>query len=132
MGLQAFDENDGQEDIFQPDSMRVFEMLDGDINSQGLKIGHRAWLDLGSKEWESTTEAQKAAAYQIATGIKGWEPARLANMMLVKYKHMRQSTIDLTFKLLEEWSQQFPLPIEDVADATKLPVVINTKSKEEK
>ena len=101
-------------DDFDPGIEHMFSSLDGDVYAQGLTIGHRAWLDMGSEEWQQTPDASKAAAYQIATKIGGWDEARIKEMVLRRYKHLKESILDLTLESLKELSLLHPLHIEDV------------------
>jgi len=52
--------------------MNVLLMLDGAVQGQGLKLSSRDWLDLGSETWSTTSDKDKAAAYQ-AVVVAGWK-----------------------------------------------------------
>ncbi len=94
----------------------MLSSLDGDVQSQGIKVSHRDWLDMGSKSWESTDDKTKAAAYQAAK-ICGWEDGRLKALMLQQYKHLDQHMIDFTIKELQALAGRYPLEVEEVYDA---------------
>ena len=102
-------------DVFDPGIEHMCDILDGDIYAQGIKIGHRDWLDMGSEGWQQTPDAAKAAAYQVAIKIGGWDEARLKGVMLRRYKHLKGSMMEMTLETLQSLAIQYPLHIEDVS-----------------
>ncbi len=112
----------------QPSGKHVLSMLDGSVFSQGVKISHRQWLDMGSKEWSETSDKDKAAAYQAAK-VTGWEEKAIRGLMLGVYGHLKESTLDMTFKLLEELVKLNPIEVEEVK-SSKIETVIRPYTKQ--
>lgn len=98
---------------YEPTVAKKLESLDGSVHSQGVKIKHRAWLDMGSEEWTTTPEEIKAAAYQ-ASQATGWGETALKDMMIENYEHLSESTMDATIDFLKEMTEKYSLQIEEV------------------
>ena len=96
----------------------MLSSLDGDVQSQGVKVSRRDWLDMGSKGWNSTDNKTKAAAYQAAI-VCGWEDEQLKSLMLQQYEHLKPSMVDFTIKELQGLSKLHPLEVEEIYDAEK-------------
>ncbi len=103
---------------FDTGSEAMLSSLDGDVQSQGIKLSHRDWLDMGSKDWASTDDKAKASAYQAAI-VCGWEDLRLKSLMLQQYEHLDQHMVDFTIKELKGLAKSHPLEVEEVYDAEK-------------
>lgn len=88
------------------------DMLESSLQSQGIKCGHRGILDLGSKEWQDTPEKIKAIAYQSLIQ-DGWSEGGITDIMTRKYKHLSESTMQFTFKKLNEYAEKHPVEAED-------------------
>jgi hypothetical protein len=101
-------------DTHDPGIDHLFDALDGDVYSQGIKVDHRSWLDMGSEGWHNTTDELKAAAYQVAIKVGSWDEAQIRSMMLRHYKHLTGSVMDLTLETLRGLVEQYPLHIQDV------------------
>jgi len=101
---------------WSPDDAQVLSMLDGSVQSQGLAVSHRDWLDMGSESWGDTPDNVKAAAYQAAH-LTGWDDARLRQIMLHAYTHLTDHLMDTTMECLRGLAMKFPLHVE--ADSEK-------------
>ena len=99
--------------------MNPANSLNGSVHSQGVKIDYKAWLDIGSKEWQDTEAKDKAAAYQAAK-VCGWTDAGLVAIMVKDFgPRIDQFMANVTIDTLKEMSQQFPVPIEEVYEVKK-------------
>ncbi len=117
---------------FRPKPEDVLASLDGNVHSQGVKIGHRAWLDLGSKEWDGTPDSVKAAAWQAAK-VTGWQEETLKALMVDGYGHITDTTISMAISLLKSWESEYPLDVENVyetIDASNVPIRDGTSKTE--
>lgn len=99
-------------ECFNPSIDHILSSLDGDVQSQGIRLSHKEWLDMGSEEWGKTEDKAKAYAYQAAVKIGSWSDLRLKELMLKKYEHIKESFIDLTIEELKSLSEKYPLDIE--------------------
>jgi len=108
---------------FDPGVGHMLSTLDGDVQSQGIQLSHRDWLDMGSEGWQSTPDEAKAAAYQAALSVGGWDDGRLTSMMLRQYDHLQQSVVDLTLQTLHRLIDEHPLHVEDVKVQTTQVVI---------
>lgn len=124
----GLDELDEYHDSHQPEPDHLLVMLDGDVNSQGIKVSHRDWLDMGSAGWSTTPDKAKAAAYQAATKIGKWEKSRLREIIEKNYPHLQAAILDQTFAELDLLSLKHPLEVEDVG-SIQLPITINRRAK---
>lgn len=95
----------------------VLSQLDGAVQSQGVRIGALAWLDLGSKEWAETDDKTRAAAYQAAQ-VTGWTEESLKDTMRQAYPHILPSVLDYTFGVLRRLSQSYPVVVESTPTTT--------------
>lgn len=101
---------------FIPKSEYTLNMLDGDVQSQGIKLNHREWLDLGSKDWTNVPDKVKSAAWQAAK-LRGWDKTPIKNAMMEQYKHIKESMMNLVFEELESLVKKYPFEIEDLSAA---------------
>ena len=102
-------------DSFSPDLDTVFGSLDGDVQSQGIKVGHRDWLDPGSEGYANLPDEVKAAAYQAAK-VCGWDDSQLKSLMLQHYPHLDDQFMSLSIKTLVELEEKYPLQVDEVYD----------------
>jgi len=100
---------------FTPETSYVLQSLDGDVHSQGIKIDHRDWLDMGSESWSKTDDKLKAYAFQAAI-VAGWDTNSIKDALKTNYKHLTDTIINITFETLQELSKQFPVEVETVAE----------------
>lgn len=101
---------DAEKDYFIPKALDALMLLDGDVQSQGIKVDHRDWLDFGSKSWTTTPDAIKAAAYQAAL-VRNWTDNSLKNAMMDQYKHLKPSTMDMIIVELKALVKKHPLEV---------------------
>ncbi len=88
--------------------------LDGSVQSQGIKVSVRDWLDMGSEGWSKTPEVVKAAAYQAAK-VTGWQDAGLLKIMLDNwYPRIDEDSAKFTLETLQDLAQKYPLGVEEV------------------
>lgn len=103
--------------------MSVLVSLDGSVQSQGVKVSARDWLDMGSETWASTPDEVKAAAYQAAQ-VTGWKDSGLIKIMVDNWgPRIDEDTAKFTLETLKELAQQHPVAVEEVyKDETPAPV----------
>ena len=103
--------------------MNALVSLDGSVQSQGVKIGARSWLDMGSETWATTSDKTKATAYQAAQ-VTGWKDEGLIKVMVGCWgPRIDESTAKFTLDTLKEFAQQYPVAVEEVyKDETPPPV----------
>jgi len=103
--------------------MNVLVSLDGSVQSQGVKVNARDWLDMGSPTWATTPDQVKAAAYQAAQ-VTGWKDDGLIKVMVNCWSpRIDEDTAKFTLITLRELSQQYPVVVEEVyKDQSPLPV----------
>ena len=85
--------------------MNLRDTLNGSVQSQGIKVDVRAWLDMGSKEWQDTEPDIKARAYQAAL-VTGWTDQGLISFM----------TKEFAPRVDEEWAK---LTLDTLRDCLK-------------
>lgn len=85
--------------------------LDGAVQSQGVRVGARAWIDIGSKEWDATPEQVRAAAYQAA-GITGWSDGAIGDIVLSAFPFITPACWEYTLKLLQDLAKKYPVSVE--------------------
>jgi hypothetical protein len=94
--------------------MNAVSSLNGSVYSQGVKVDHRAWLDMGSKEWMDTSDELKAAAYQAAK-VCGWTDDGLKNIIVSSFSpRIDHFTADVIIETLQELANKHPIPVEEV------------------
>lgn len=92
----------------------MINSLNGSVHSQGVKIDHNSWLDMGSKGWQDTSDAQKAAAYQAAK-VCGWTDDGLKAIMISEFgPRIDDFMAELTLEALREFSVTHPIEVEQV------------------
>ena len=96
---------------FTPGIDNMINSLDGSIQSQGIKVGYRAWLDMGSEEYGNTPPKVQAAAYQAAQ-VTGWGDEALIDIMLVKHKHLTEHLMAYTIECLKDLAKHHPFEVE--------------------
>ena len=103
--------------------MNVLVSLDGSVQSQGVKVSARDWLDMGSETWATTPDETKAAAYQAAQ-VTGWKDEGLLKIMIQCWgPRIDEDTAKFTLETLKELAQQHPVAVEEVyKDETPAPV----------
>jgi hypothetical protein len=106
------------EEPFNPGTEHLLSSIDGDVQSQGIQLSHRDWLDMGSEGWQTTSDEVKSAAFQAATKVGGWDIQQLKSVMLHQYPHLQESVIDLTLQTLQSLTEKHPLHVEDVSVKT--------------
>lgn len=93
--------------------------LNGSVHSQGVKVDHVAWLDMGSKEWQTTPDKVKAAAYQAAK-VCGWKDEGLKALMMKEFgPRIDHFMADVTIENLQELAAEYPIPVEQVYEVKK-------------
>lgn len=88
--------------------------INGSVQSQGIKVNYKNWLDLSTKEWKETPDKVKAAAYQAAK-LCGWKDEGLKTAIM-SLPHIDQFIADATIETLKVLADKFPLPTEPVYD----------------
>lgn len=103
--------------------MNVLVSLDGSVQSQGIKVSARDWLDMGSETWTTTPDEVKAAAYQAAQ-VTGWKDDGLLKIMTKCWgPRVDEDTAQFTLQTLKDLAAQYPLPVEELKkDESKPPV----------
>jgi hypothetical protein len=110
--------------------MNAASSLNGSVHSQGIKVDYKAWLDIGSQEWQDTSNKEKAAAYQAAK-VCGWTDAGLISIMLKDFgPRIDQFMADVTIESLKEMAEEFPIPIEEVYEVKKEQPVFKIRGSE--
>lgn len=99
--------------------MNAINSLNGSVHSQGIKIDHRAWLDMGSVEWKDTPDETKAAAYQAAR-VCGWTDEGLKSIIITEFApRIDHFMADVTIESLRELASANPIPVEEVYEVKK-------------
>lgn len=89
--------------------MDVINALNGSVQSQGIRVDVRDWLDIGSKGWRTTSEKVKAAAYQAAK-VTGWTDKGLHALMLKEFApRIDEFQADLTLEILQDFEKKYPV-----------------------
>lgn len=97
----------------------MISSLNGSVYSQGIKIDHKAWLDMGSIEWKETSDKDKAAAYQAAK-VCGWTDDGLIAIMISEFApRIDQFMADVTIDTLREYANVYPVEVEQVYEVKK-------------
>lgn len=86
----------------------LLNSLDGDVQSLGVKISHREWLDIGYEGYSKVPDEVKAVAYQFAIK-RGWTDQSLTNLMMKSYPHLSEFILNDTINDLRNLSQKFPV-----------------------
>lgn len=98
--------------------MNVVNSLNGNVHSQGIRIGHKAWLDMGSKEWEETSPENKAHAYQAAK-LTGWTDKGLRQIILSEFRpRLDDFWADLIIDTLHSLEKEHPISITELKPIT--------------
>ena len=88
--------------------------LNGSVYSQGIKIDHRAWLDMGSEDWKTTSDEQKAAAYQAAR-VCGWTDEGLKAIIINEFgPRIDQFMADVTMETLHDLAAAHVVEVQEV------------------
>lgn len=94
--------------------MDIASSLNGSVYSQGIKIDHRAWLDMGSTDWAQTPPEQKAAAYQAAK-VCGWTDDGLKVLIIKEFgPRVDEFMANVTIDTLHELATAHPVEVEEV------------------
>lgn len=93
----------------------LVSQLDGSVQSQGVRLSCRAWLDMGSREWQETDNKTRAAAYQAAK-VTGWTDESIADIVRSAFPHIMASVLEYTLKQLVKWSEEYPVQVEVLRD----------------
>jgi hypothetical protein len=88
----------------------ILTSLEGDIQSQGIRISASAWLDFGSEDWKKTSDKAKAYAYQAAK-ITGWSETAIRNIASHFFPHHKPDFQDYIFSHLRFLESQYPAEI---------------------
>ena|ERR1019366_3625779 len=106
----------------------VIVSLDGSVQSQGVKVSVRDWLDIGSETWATTSDESKAAAYQAAQ-VTGWKDVGLIQLMMTAWgPRIDEDTAKFTLTVLKELSEQYPVAVEEVYKDESHPPVFKIKN----
>lgn len=92
---------------------RIIDTIDGNVQSKNIKVKFSAWMVIGSKEWEETSDETKAHAYQAALAL-GWTKESLIKTVCAVYDHIDPHMAKFTVSLLEELSETHTLQIEKI------------------
>jgi len=127
--MSGFEDEQAEEvePVHQPTRTQILSMLDGSVQSQGIKVSHRDWLDMGSEGWQSTPDNVKAAAYQAALAT-GWVDGRLVEIMLGAHTHLTDHMMKTTMEFLQQVAADYPLHIE-IVNKTDAKVEVRRHSK---
>jgi hypothetical protein len=113
------------------ESLDLEASLSGVVQSQGIKIPIRGWLDIGSKEWQDIESKEKAAAYQAAL-ICGWTDQGLLTFIKSKYApRVDEQMANMTLEVLQDSAKEFPVEIEQIGE-TKVDTPVFKKRGEDK
>jgi hypothetical protein len=105
--------------LFWRQNVNTVISLNGSVHSQGIKIDHRAWTDMGSEEWKNTPDADKAAAYQAAK-ICGWTDRGLSALIIKEFSpRIDQFMADVTIETLQELAANHPVEVQEVYEVKK-------------
>ena len=94
-----------------PGIQHALSSLDGAVYSQGIKVSHRDWLDMGSESYAATPEPVKAAAYQAAQAT-GWDETQIKHLMVAQYDHLTSHMMDVALETLQGLAQEHPVTVE--------------------
>lgn len=89
---------------------RIIETLEGNVQSQGIKVKFSNWMVIGSEEWNETPDQIKAYAYQAAK-VCGWSEESLKTLVVGVYKHIDKDMANFTISELEHLTKIYPLEI---------------------
>jgi hypothetical protein len=90
-------------------TMNKVSMINGSVQSQGIRVDVRDWLDMGSEGWRKTPEEIKAAAYQAAK-VTGWTDKGICALILSEFgPRIDEFQANLTLELLKEYEAKYPL-----------------------
>lgn len=96
--------------------MSSTSFLNSSVQSQGIKVDFRAWLDMGSQEWKETPEKVKAYAYQAAK-VCGWTDAGLKKIILDEFTpRVDDFMANVTMDTLQALAEQFPAKVEQIRE----------------
>lgn len=103
--------------------MKVLVSLDGAVQSQGIKVNARDWLDMGSENWSTVPDAVKGAAYQAALAA-GWKDEGLLKVITECWgERIDEEGAKFTLETLKEFAAEHPCEVEEVKkDESKPPV----------
>lgn len=79
---------------------KIIDSINGLVYATGNKIGIRAWLDIGSKEWQEVNDDQRKKAYNTVKA-SGWRDEALKILMLRCYTHLNETILDYNLKILQ-------------------------------
>jgi hypothetical protein len=91
---------------------RIIESINGNVQSQGIKVKFAAWMIMGSQEWNETPDQIKAYAYQAAL-VTGWTNQSLINTACGAYPHMDKYMAKFTIEHLVDLVKEHPLEIDE-------------------
>jgi len=87
--------------------------LNSSVQSQGLKLDVRDWLDMGSENWSKVPDEIKAAAYQAAK-FSGWTDDGLKVLMLKEFgTRVEEQDVSFVLETLKELANKYPVEIEE-------------------
>lgn len=85
------------------------KLLDGTVQSQGIKVSCSGWLDIGSEEYSKTPDQVKAWAYQAAI-ISGWTDKGIKKVVLDNWGYRITETLaDDILETLKLMALEFPV-----------------------
>lgn len=83
--------------------------LNGNVQSQGIKVDHVAWLDMGSNDWHETSSELKAKAYQAAKAT-GWTDSGLKKIIIDEFgPRLDHFWADTIIETLQALAEQYPV-----------------------
>lgn len=87
----------------------LLSQLDGSVQSQGIRVSAKSWLDMGSDEWKEVDDKTKAYAYQAAQ-LTGWKDEAIKEVVNHAFPYLN-SVIDYTLIQLKELAKQYPVDV---------------------
>jgi len=85
--------------------------LDSSVQGQGVRVGFRDWLDIGSEGWKSTPDKVKAAAYQAAK-LNGWTDKGLVSIIVHEFgPRVDEDMAKFTLDCLKDAEKEHPFEI---------------------
>lgn len=96
--------------------MSTKNAINGSVQSQGIKLDVKDWLDMGSPNWKATTDKDKAAAYQ-AVIVCGWTDDGLRAFMIKEFApRIDEAAADFTLEILRDLAEEYPIEQVNIYD----------------
>lgn len=85
----------------------IITTIDGNVQSEGIKIRFPGWMVIGSSEWLESSDEIKAHAYQAAKK-HGWSDESLVKSVVAVHQHIDRKMAEFTISELQEMSKSHP------------------------